>query len=148
MRVLVCGSRDWTDVGKMLEVLEEVKRDNRPADCYCQEDQGAGYTFHDEHGDCNSCLNSDITLIEGEADGADTLSKRLVKGYPFNWTIEPYPADWKKHGRAAGPIRNQQMLDEGKPDLVLAFWKNKSRGTADMIRRARKAGVEVRVTEG
>ena len=55
--------------------------------------------------------------------------------------VKEYPADWQKHGRAAGPIRNQQMLDEGKPDLVVAF--DGGRGTADMIARAEKAGVRV-----
>lgn len=44
--------------------------------------------------------------------------------------------------RAAGPIRDQEMLDKGKPDLVVAFLGN--RGTADMVRRAREAGVPVR----
>jgi hypothetical protein len=53
-----------------------------------------------------------------------------------------YKAEWDKHGRAAGPIRNQQMLDDGKPDLVLAFAGG--RGTDDMCRRAREAGIEVR----
>jgi hypothetical protein len=55
--------------------------------------------------------------------------------------IDVYVAQWKKHGRAAGPIRNQRMLDEGKPDLVVAF--PGGRGTADMIRRAERAGVPV-----
>jgi hypothetical protein len=50
-------------------------------------------------------------------------------------------ADWNTHGRAAGPIRNQRMLDEVKPELVVAF--PGGRGTADMVRRAREAGVNV-----
>jgi hypothetical protein len=48
-------------------------------------------------------------------------------------------ADWEKLGRSAGPIRNQAMLDEGRPDLVVAFPGH--HGTADMVRRARAAGV-------
>jgi hypothetical protein len=58
-----------------------------------------------------------------------------------------YPAQWHKYGRAAGPIRNQQMLAEGKPDLVLAFHDDidGSRGTKDMVNRARRAGVKVEV---
>lgn len=52
-----------------------------------------------------------------------------------------FPADWDRYGRAAGPVRNAQMLVEGKPDLVLAF--PGGRGTADMVRRAREAGVRV-----
>lgn len=50
-------------------------------------------------------------------------------------------ADWDGLGRKAGPIRNQRMLDEGKPDLVVAFPGDK--GTADMVRRARTASLEV-----
>jgi hypothetical protein len=58
--------------------------------------------------------------------------------------VRPNPvavmADWSI-GRKAGPIRNQRMLDEHAPDLVVAF--PGGRGTADMVRRARKSGVEV-----
>lgn len=63
------------------------------------------------------------------------------------YTVESYPADWKRYGRAAGPIRNRQMLEEGKPDLIIAFHSNlaESRGTANMVKIARKAGIEVRV---
>lgn len=50
------------------------------------------------------------------------------------------------NGKAAGPIRNQRMLDEGKPDLVVAF--PGGRGTADMVRRAKAAGVPVRLNRG
>ncbi len=64
-----------------------------------------------------------------------------------NWAIDNgidrrfFGADWDKHKRAAGPIRNKQMLVEGKPDLVLAFPGGK--GTRDMIAQARRAGVQV-----
>jgi len=80
-----------------------------------------------------------IELINGCAPGADMLARdwALARGI----TIQYFPADWGKHGRAAGPIRNQQMLDQGKPDLVVAFAGG--RGTADMVRRARAAGVRV-----
>lgn len=57
----------------------------------------------------------------------------------------PFPAKWKEFGRAAGPIRNQQMLDEGKPELVLAFHDDleNSKGTKDMVGRAMKADLPV-----
>jgi hypothetical protein len=55
-------------------------------------------------------------------------------------TLVSVPADWEKWGTAAGPKRNQMMLDQ-KPDIVLAF--PGGRGTADMIARAEQAGVEV-----
>ena len=80
------------------------------------------------------------TLIDGMAKGADEFA--------FEWALsrgiktERYKADWDQHGRAAGPIRNQQMIDEGKPDLLVAF--PGGNGTADMIRRARDAGVEIK----
>jgi hypothetical protein len=80
-------------------------------------------------------------IIEGEAPGADTAAKELADKY--NIHLEPFPAKWKQYGRAAGPIRNQQMLDEGKPTLVLAFHDNlnESSGTKDMIERSLKAGI-------
>lgn len=79
-------------------------------------------------------------LIEGDGRGAD----RLAGYWARRWRIDnlKFPAEWRKHGSAAGPIRNQRMLDEGKPDLVIAF--PGGRGTADMVRRAKAAGVEVR----
>jgi hypothetical protein len=77
-------------------------------------------------------------VISGCAPGADTLGIEWAE--LRNIEIARFPADWQKHGRAAGPIRNQQMLDEGRPDLVIAF--PGGRGTADMVRRATKAGIE------
>lgn len=59
--------------------------------------------------------------------------------------MRTFRANSRKHGRAAGPIRNQQMLDEGKPHLVVAF--PGGTGTADMVRRAQAAGVLVLVGE-
>lgn len=78
-------------------------------------------------------------IIEGGALGADNLARNwaLRNDVPFR----TYHADWKTHGRAAGPIRNQRMLDEGKPDLVVAF--PGGRGTADMVRRAKAALIPV-----
>ena len=79
------------------------------------------------------------TIISGCAKGADSLAIDFANTY--NLDCLKFPADWKKHGRGAGPIRNQQMLDEGKPDLVVAF--PGGTGTADMVRRAKNAGVKV-----
>lgn len=81
------------------------------------------------------------TLVHGGAPGADSEAA-YVAAYLLEWPVEAHPADWQRHGRAAGPIRNQQMADAGA-DLVLAF--PGSRGTADMVRRARAAGIPVRV---
>ncbi len=90
----------------------------------------------------------DLVVIEGEAPGADTLAREAAEC--LNVTVEPYPAKWDQFGKAAGPIRNKQMLDEGKPDFVLAFLdrpESESKGTANMIKQAQKAGLPVYVIE-
>jgi hypothetical protein len=78
-------------------------------------------------------------LIEGGAHGADRLARLWAQSEPV--PIETYEADWENQGSFAGPARNARMLAEGKPDLVIAF--PGGRGTADLVRKARKAGVEV-----
>lgn len=78
-------------------------------------------------------------IIHGGAPGADTMAS-FWAGFACI-PIEVYHANWAKHGKAAGPRRNQRMLDEGKPDLVVAF--PGGRGTADMVRRAKAAEVQV-----
>ena len=58
-------------------------------------------------------------IIEGYAKGADTLAGEWALAR--NIHLLTYPANWRKDGKAAGPIRNVRMLEEGHPDLVLAF---------------------------
>lgn len=87
--------------------------------------------------------HSFTTMIHGDASGADRLAGQWAESKGIS--VEANPADWKKFGRAAGPIRNQQMLDD-KPDLVVAFPGGK--GTADMVSRAKKAGLLVVAVEG
>lgn len=85
-------------------------------------------------------------LIHGNCRGADVLAAEIGRG--FGMTVRPYPARWAEEGRAAGPLRNQRMLDENPNiDLVLAFHNHigRSRGTADMVRRAQKAGITVQI---
>lgn len=82
-------------------------------------------------------------VIHGDCRGVD----KFASDHQFRrgGTALAFPADWDKHGKAAGPIRNQKMLDEGKPDVVLAFHTDPmlGRGTRDMVRRAEKAGIPV-----
>lgn len=80
-------------------------------------------------------------LIHGAARGADNLAGDWAKARGVE--AAPYPADWTRDGRAAGPIRNQRMLDEGKPGGVVAF--PGGTGTAHMIRISREAGLGVMV---
>lgn len=116
MRILVCGGRDYLDYITLSRVLDETVAGLDP---------------------------DDVTIIQGGATGADFLAK--VYAYCWGWgglSCEEYKADWKKYGKGAGLIRNQQMLDKGSPDLVIAF--KGGVGTADMVNRARKADIEVR----
>ena len=80
-------------------------------------------------------------VIEGEARGADKLARFAAEaaGIP----VERYPADWTQHGKAAGPIRNTQMLREGKPDAVVGLHDriDESKGTRHMLTIAKKTGV-------
>lgn len=78
-------------------------------------------------------------LIHGAAEGADRTAGDWAAARAV--AMDVYPADWDTHGRAAGPLRNEQMLAEGKPDLVVAF--PGAHGTATMIRLARRADVPV-----
>lgn len=84
-------------------------------------------------------------VIEGEARGADTLARLYSEKRGID--VLPFPADWNTHGKAAGPIRNAQMLREGRPEFVVAFRASDSRGTQNMINQARKAGIPVEVID-
>lgn len=79
-------------------------------------------------------------VISGRARGADLIGERwaISRGVP----VLPFPADWNRYGGYAGPIRNKQMLIEGKPDGVIAFPGGP--GTRNMIQQAKAAGVPVR----
>ena len=82
-------------------------------------------------------------LFHGNAPGADDMAATWgeLRSKPGRWIkVFAVPAQWSKHGKAAGPKRNQAMLGNGI-DFVIAFPGGK--GTADMVRRARRAGVPV-----
>ena len=78
-----------------------------------------------------------IHIISGGATGADTLALEWAKDRCMPRTI--YPAEWTHRGPSAGPIRNQEMIDDGKPDLFVPFPGGP--GTADMTNRATVAGI-------
>ena len=77
--------------------------------------------------------------------GADAQADAWARAHAR--LVEPHPADWKAFGHAAGPMRNQAMVDS-KPDLVLAFYTpgrehSRSRGTSMTVRMAHVAGLPV-----
>lgn len=110
MRVLVAGSRFYSNKDRLDEVLDHLH-------------SHLGFTI----------------LIHGGAKGADLLAGRWAIDHSI--PVKCYLANWSKYGRSAGPIRNRQMLADSKPDLVVAF--HGGAGTADMVRRAKLAGIPV-----
>lgn len=117
MRVLVCGSRDYDNQREIDTLLSALL--------------------------VSVGKRSELLIIHGGASGADSMAGDWATKNGV--LVKVFYADWKKYGKAAGPIRNKQMLDEGKPDLVIAFPKNgdldKTKGTKDMVQQAKEAGV-------
>jgi hypothetical protein len=92
-------------------------------------------------------LLPDTIIIHGGARGADKMAGRVAKELGF--TVIELPANWGRYGRAAGPIRNREMLMLN-PDIVFAFHKNidESKGTKHMLKIAKEAGVDtILITE-
>lgn len=82
-------------------------------------------------------------IIEGDARGADRMAGYWAKKNKVD--LKLFPADWEKHGKGAGHIRNRQMLEEGQPDLIVAF--PGGQGTANMKSLAKYLGYTVLVIE-
>jgi hypothetical protein len=85
--------------------------------------------------------NTDVLIISGAAKGADQMGEQLAN--EFNIQLMQMPAEWDKHGRSAGYIRNAEMADEATH--VLAMWDGESRGTKHMIDIATKKGLTLKV---
>lgn len=100
--------------------------------------------FHDYAALESAIAASGFTIsrvLSGAAAGVDAMGERYAAAHSI--PVERHPADWKGRGRAAGPIRNQEMADAA--DALVAIHVGGSRGTADMIRRARARGLKVYV---
>lgn len=82
-------------------------------------------------------------IICGEARGADTLGKRYAQemGIP----VISIPADWDRHGRKAGYLRNVEMARCA--DALVAFWDGKSSGTKNMLEIAAEKGIPYRIVK-
>ena len=131
IRLLVCGSRDFARSDG--DDQEELIRAHR---------QGLTIEYH------LRMFPNIGKLIHGAAQGADRTAATIVrfKLRMAGDNIISFPADWQRYGRAAGPIRNTQMLDEGRPNRVLAFFTNvsSSRGTLNMVNQSLKRGLKVK----
>lgn len=86
-------------------------------------------------------LPDDAIIVHGGAPGADRMAGSLARKLGLQGPIV-YPAQWDRYGDQAGPIRNRLMLDEEKPDLVIAFWNGYSKGTRGMIEEAQLRGID------
>ena len=134
-RILITGDREWSDTDLMFDAMANL------------------YAVG-------------TTIIDGTARGADTLANfnaqrlgMVTKRYPAWWKCEDYEKDQGRpckladgrheayHGRAAGVLRNQRMLEQSNPTEVWAFHDDldNSRGTKDMVQRALKAKLMVTV---
>lgn len=122
MRVLVCGGREnWDHEGVARELDARHAKYNEACDLVLDQ------------------MLPRFTIITGGAPGIDSVALQWAMRNKVRFEL--FQADWKTHGRAAGPMRNKSMLVEGKPNLVLAF--KGGRGTADLVRQARTRGIEV-----
>lgn len=123
MKVLVTGNRKWRDLEAVKFMLVELQP-KKP---------------------------EKLILVHGRARGADACAHFAAEDMGLSMddgTIRPYPADWIQHGTAAGPIRNQQMIDEEHQkrepiDICLAFPMRDSIGTWDMVERCLTTGIKV-----
>ncbi len=131
MRGLVCGDRRWRDRSAIEREIILILGFVLPSDLVI-------------HGGCGSRYWDGSRY---RTQGADKLAGEVARD--LNVHVEECPAEWGEYGRAAGPIRNQQMLDDWDPHVVLAFHRDlaKSKGTADMVRRAKKKGIPVIVVK-
>lgn len=122
-RIIIAGSRQFNDYHKMLTELDNIG-------------------IH--------LMNTiePIEIVSGHAPGADTLGERFAKYYGYHLKI--FPADWNIYGKAAGPIRNEQMAkyaSEADRGILVAFPIGESKGTRNMIKLAKQYGLEVNVIE-
>jgi hypothetical protein len=121
-RVIVCGARDWNAWDR--ELLE------RTLDSALLKFGPFAAVIH---GNCGKFdRNGQVR------EGVDLLAEKwaLMRGIQ----VQAFPANWAE-GKSAGPRRNGKMISEGNPSLVIAL--PGGRGTADMVLKARSAGVRV-----
>jgi predicted Rossmann-fold nucleotide-binding protein len=111
LKVLVCGGRDWVDAELVESALNSLHAARGPFSC----------------------------LITGAARGVDRIAGRWARQNGIlEWDFLP---EWHRAGTPDGALRNQRMIAEGAPDLVIAF--PGGLGTADMVERAKAAEIEV-----
>jgi hypothetical protein len=117
MRIIFSGSRNWSDEPVVLDALKMI---------------------------ITKFEKDQVTIVVGGAKGLDQIAENLAKS--LHLKVDVFYADWDLHGKAAGPIRNQKMLDSGA-DLLVAFPSKDSKGTRHMIDISQKAGIKTIIYE-
>jgi len=133
MRILITGSRTWTDADTIAKVLhrELLKLELHPKyrDWICKVPAG------------NGNARPHVVLVSGACPkGADVLCEEAA--LMMGWVVESHPADWSRFGKRAGYVRNAEMVSLGA-DLCIAFIKDNSKGATMCADLAEKAGIPV-----
>lgn len=130
MRVLICGGRTYGKIPPSFFPTYETKLDERTRALKTLDTMFSAYD------------KDSITIIHGGAEGGDSIADEWAKRELKQHQLLVFKADWQKHKKAAGSIRNKQMLDEGKPDEVWAF--PGGNGTTHMMKISKKSNIIVR----
>ena len=102
----------------------------------------AGSREYDNYEEAEEVLNDffadaeDALILSGACRGADKIGERYAEMHGFE--LKRYPADRKRYGRGADPIRNEEMVRDA--DVIICFWDGKSRGSRNMIKCAERFG--------
>lgn len=112
-KVIIAGSRSFADYENLKSVCDRILPNHYSEPC--------------------------ITILSGTSSGSDSLGERYA--HERGYTLNRYPADWKQYGKAAGPIRNRQMVNDA--DAAIVFWDGQSKGAKNLIEQANKRGLIV-----
>ena len=115
LNVIIAGSRNFDDYARLKRSCDDILKEVTPA--------------------------HRITVLSGNARGADALGERYASERGYD--VRRFPADWRRHGKAAGPMRNAEMAAEAQ--MLICFWDGNSKGTHHMIATARKRGLEIHI---
>jgi hypothetical protein len=136
LRVIVCGGRSFGDLRQVKdrpEAMKEYLFQMADLESHASDWHGVLQEPEDEYGN----WLPDWYVITGGARGADA---NAIDWAIINWCkYKEFPANWKKYGNKAGILRNIQMLEEGKPDLVIAYPGGK--GTEHMMKISKEEGI-------
>src|SRR6056297_2533768 len=102
-----------------------------------------GYNLLKEKRDFYLSRQTDVEIVSGTARGADQIGERYAKERGYKLTR--FPADWDKHGKSAGVIRNKEMAEYA--DALIAFWDGKSSGTRHMLQTAHSKRLKYKIVK-